>query len=182
MPNVTAEAIEKTLWHVLYAESSKLVVPGTCGAKDTRSYPCSVPVCARPAYAKGLCNAHYIRKTKSLILADRPIRNRRSPGAICIDCSGLVGDTGSWGRCCRCAKRVRHRVIKAALVELLGGRCTDCIGVFPLAVFDFHHEKEKLLSLGVDILNVSVARLAREVEKCILLCANCHRIRHARFT
>jgi hypothetical protein len=43
---------------------------------------------------------------------------------------------------------------------------------------DFHHlrDKEFVVSAGVD---VSKERLFDEIDKCVVLCANCHRKLHA---
>ena len=43
---------------------------------------------------------------------------------------------------------------------------------------DFHHlrDKEFVISAATD---VSVERLTKELEKCIVLCSNCHRKLHA---
>lgn len=68
---------------------------------------------------------------------------------------------------------------KEEAVAYLGGKCLDCSGVFPTVAFDFHHEdpseKEGHPSW---FLNKSGERWKEELAKCVLLCANCHRIRH----
>lgn len=68
---------------------------------------------------------------------------------------------------------------KQFAVELMGGKCFDCGGVFHQSVYDFHHldpsEKEGNPS---SFLTKTDERLKEELNKCVLLCANCHRIRH----
>ena len=58
-------------------------------------------------------------------------------------------------------------------------KCTKC-GFDHPAALDFHHtnpaEKENLVSKMVS--NGSYAAAMEEVQKCIVLCANCHRIHH----
>ena len=58
-------------------------------------------------------------------------------------------------------------------------KCTKC-GFNHPAALDFHHvnpaEKENLVSKMV--ANGCYAAAMEEVQKCIVLCANCHRIHH----
>jgi hypothetical protein len=70
---------------------------------------------------------------------------------------------------------------KRKAIEYLGGKCADCGGIFPPCVYDFHHldiaEKEYNPSA---LLNGSrnFEKAKAELNKCILLCSNCHRTRH----
>ena len=75
---------------------------------------------------------------------------------------------------------------KDILIQLLGGECKKCGKLFPQCAMDFHHitgkEKDEL-TVGNRLRNYSEIvfweRLLPEVvDKCILLCANCHRIEH----
>lgn len=70
--------------------------------------------------------------------------------------------------------------MKAELVEARGGRCEDCGYDRTIWALEFHHRdaNTKLFSLGGFLGSIDRAR--REAEKCFLVCANCHRIRHAR--
>ena len=75
------------------------------------------------------------------------------------------------------AKKRSTRLLAA--IDLLGGKCKSCNGVFEPCVYDFHHvnPKEKEFTIGENML-VSEERFLKEVSKCILLCANCHRMEH----
>ena len=68
--------------------------------------------------------------------------------------------------------------IKIALVKAFGGECQICKKHFPEYVFDFHHIKpeEKSFGLGNQSTTRSRAACAEEAKKCVLLCANCHRM------
>jgi hypothetical protein len=77
----------------------------------------------------------------------------------------------------RSQKRRRARR-KAELVESKGGRCTDCGYSTCLWVLEFHHRDPATKEFGVGGFNGSLVRLLMEVDKCDLLCANCHRLRH----
>src|SRR6059058_1806885 len=75
-------------------------------------------------------------------------------------------------------KRRRRR--KADLVAAYGGRCVDCgYSTCPEAL-QFHHRDPATKSFGLGNFSGSLARYAAEAAKCDLVCANCHRIRHAR--
>jgi hypothetical protein len=70
------------------------------------------------------------------------------------------------------AAKLWFRDFKATL------KCTDCGMAHPAAI-QFHHEGAK--EAGVSRLvnkNCSVERIMAEVRKCVVLCANCHVIRH----
>lgn len=70
---------------------------------------------------------------------------------------------------------------KERLAELKTGKaCLHCGFDDPRAL-DFHHRDPdtKEFQISTKAWQVSWARLLAEVEKCDILCANCHRILHA---
>ena len=74
---------------------------------------------------------------------------------------------------------------KQTLVEMKGGACIDCGHKSKhYCVYDFHHRDPATKKFAVSTMltktgaGISQAILD-EVEKCDLLCANCHRIRHS---
>lgn len=68
---------------------------------------------------------------------------------------------------------------KQTAIEYLGGKCNDCGQVFPHYVYDFHHIEQDLKSANLNkLLNCSLEKVLDEIKNCVLLCANCHRIRH----
>lgn len=73
--------------------------------------------------------------------------------------------------------RVRNHKLKA--IEYLGGSCQRCGGKFDSCVYDFHHKhpSEKEFEPSV-LLNYTWDRIQEELDKCLLLCSNCHRITH----
>ena len=70
---------------------------------------------------------------------------------------------------------------KAKLVEMLGGGCQVCGYNKCFACLDFHHRdrKTKKFSISMDGLLKKWDVLVSEVEKCDLLCHNCHGELHA---
>lgn len=71
-----------------------------------------------------------------------------------------------------------RRRIKERAVAYKGGKCQRCGYNKCLAAFDFHHRdpEAKDLSLGSRVLRWETIR--RELDKCDLLCATCHREVH----
>lgn len=74
----------------------------------------------------------------------------------------------------------RRKRQKKLAVEYLGAECRHCkLKTTRYCVYDFHHvtPENKEADPG-SLLHYSWARLKKELDKCILLCANCHRIEH----
>lgn len=79
-----------------------------------------------------------------------------------------------------CSERWVEKKIKA--IEYKGSLCEDC-GIsfpdFPYVVFDFHHLEPTKKDVDWSKLKLrSVDKIKKELDKCSLLCSNCHRIRH----
>lgn len=68
--------------------------------------------------------------------------------------------------------------LKKEMIEHMGGKCEDCEGSFHYAVFEFHHLEEKDYE-WTKLRLLKRETILQELKKCILLCANCHRLRHA---
>ena len=76
--------------------------------------------------------------------------------------------------------RKRRNKRKEMFVEELGGKCSDCSGVFPLVCYDFHHIDESTKCFEIaPALDRNIDVIREEVQKTVLLCSNCHRIRHS---
>lgn len=75
-----------------------------------------------------------------------------------------------------------RKKLKIQAIEYKGGKCTRCGLKDDPCVYDFHHlnPKEKEFSLGKR--NLSFDKIKDELDKCVLLCANCHRKEHANST
>jgi hypothetical protein len=72
-----------------------------------------------------------------------------------------------------------RKLNKQRAVEYLGGACKHCgLRTDKYSVYDFHHLDPTAKEQGIGKLVASWHKLVVELEKCILLCANCHRIEH----
>ncbi len=75
-------------------------------------------------------------------------------------------------------QKEKGRINKLKAIEYLGGQCTDCKNTFPPYVYDFHHLDPKIKDSGIArIMGRTWEKIVPELNKCVLLCANCHRIR-----
>lgn len=65
-------------------------------------------------------------------------------------------------------------------INYIGNKCIDCGWQGHQAAFQFHHKnpKEKDFVIG-NVANKSWDSIIGELKKCVLLCANCHAIRHS---
>ena len=79
-----------------------------------------------------------------------------------------------------CSERWILRKIEA--IKYLGSKCNNCTVSFPsypYVVFDFHHLDPKIKQFDWNKMKLqSQDTIFKELNKCILLCANCHRIKH----
>ncbi|OGI71518.1 hypothetical protein A3B84_02710 [Candidatus Nomurabacteria bacterium RIFCSPHIGHO2_02_FULL_35_13] len=81
-------------------------------------------------------------------------------------------------RCGSCNTKIRRFRAKAAAIEFLGKKCKECGWHGNQAALQFHHLKGKDFTIG-NVANKSWDSIKKEVKKCILLCVNCHAIKHS---
>ena len=77
-------------------------------------------------------------------------------------------------------KKLRRR-LKEMLCAERNHRCQRCLLVYESHVLDFHHREpaEKSFELSVhNLTDKSWRSVLHEVEKCLMVCANCHRQIH----
>lgn len=79
-------------------------------------------------------------------------------------------------------QKLRGLTRKLYLIDLRGGCCERCGYNNNLAALDFHHlnpnEKENQLDVR-KLSNSSMDWIMKEFNKCLVLCANCHREEHS---
>lgn len=109
---------------------------------------------------------------------DKPLgdfyeRNRKGnlPQNYCKTCSNKLTVT-------------KETSMKIKLVESKGGICQHC-GLKPTreqyCVFDFHHLDPSIKDRNFSSLKTwSLERALNEINTCLLLCSNCHRLEHLR--
>lgn len=81
-------------------------------------------------------------------------------------------------RCKKCMNNYvteKRRRLKEALVKYKGGKCEICGYNKCINALEFHHLNPNEKEFGLSNGNIkSLERLKKEVEKCILVCSNCH--------
>lgn len=75
----------------------------------------------------------------------------------------------------------RRKRLKEMAIVLKGGQCIVCGYNRCQGALDFHHIDGKTKEFGVSLDGItrSWKRVEKELSKCILVCANCHREIHA---
>jgi len=78
----------------------------------------------------------------------------------------------------------RRKKIREMAIEGLGGKCQICGYSKCQSALDFHHRDEKLKSFGISSKGYTQSwkKVSEEIDKCCLLCSNCHREIHAGVT
>lgn len=92
------------------------------------------------------------------------------------------GTKNTSSHCKDCANRqtvVRQRALKQKAVDYLGGKCMKCDITGDPSMFDFHHKNPKEKDFDIARRKLSAFETIKpELDKCMLLCACCHRIVH----
>ena len=77
--------------------------------------------------------------------------------------------------------RVSNKRIVADRKAMIKGKkevpCVDCRKKYPYYVMDFDHLEDKDFQISTMGHIVSKERLEKEINKCEVVCSNCHRIR-----
>ena len=79
------------------------------------------------------------------------------------------------------AVRKRRKKVRLMAVQYKGGRCSRCGYDKCVEALEFHHLDSSRKDFGISEKGYtrSWERVRAELEKCILVCANCHRELHA---
>ena len=100
---------------------------------------------------------------------------------FCKYCGQLIKNTKGLV-CNTCVSKVRRLETKTKAVRYKGGQCEKCGYNSHIAALEFHHVNDnKDFTIG-KFMNRSWDFIKNELDKCILLCSNCHRIEHSKYT
>jgi len=147
---------------VAIEETTEPLLPDFALVTKNRSIMCLVEGCDRPAHARSMCRPHHKRYLRGTF-SPSPVRELRP--AVKKQ---------------RMPRVDRKQTIKQKIIQLMGGKCMLCGNIYPPAVYDFHHVFDKA-ELPSNLFKwVQPEKIALEISKCVLLCANCHRLEHLR--
>lgn len=76
------------------------------------------------------------------------------------------------------ANQERTKKNRNIITEFKSQGCSHCGYNKHPAALDCHHVGDKEFSLGSKLASATETQLKEELAKCIVLCANCHRIEH----
>ena len=79
------------------------------------------------------------------------------------------------------AVRKRRQKIRQMAIAAKGGKCEKCGYDRCIEALEFHHKNDSDKNFGLSEKGYARAwkKVQKELEKCVLLCANCHRELHA---
>lgn len=136
---------------------------------------------------------YWLKKHKLSTKTNRTVGNIR----ICTKCEipkslnefYSKGDNGHGSSMCKiCFSKYQiNRWIQKKIDAIIykGSKCKDCNISYPnepYVIFDFHHLDPSIKEFGWgDLKKRDPLITKKELDKCILLCSNCHRKRHIKF-
>ena len=97
----------------------------------------------------------------------------------CIICDKLLNLNLPSNKCSSCWSKARRYRVKLAIISYLGGSCQECGWQGHVTGFDVHHKLDEKKDFTIsEAYYFNLKRIKDEVDKCILLCARCHRLEH----
>ena len=69
----------------------------------------------------------------------------------------------------------RRKVVRQKAIEYKGGKCQLCGYNKCMEALEFHHFANKKFGISQKGYTRSWEKVKEELDKCVLLCANCHR-------
>lgn len=97
---------------------------------------------------------------------------------LCNICEKQVNGVGK--RCSTCVSQIRRVAMKRRASEYKGGKCEYCHWTGCPAAFQFHHINRDNKEFNISRAHgLSWDKIVVELDKCIMLCSNCHATEHA---
>jgi hypothetical protein len=105
-----------------------------------------------------------------------PVCQKYSPAEGCIQCRSCLDKKNE-------KDKEAKKGVKLKCIIYKGGKCEICDDTYNFEdIYDFHHigcgTKEFEIGRKIGKGHISWERLRKELDKCIMTCANCHRWLH----
>ena len=134
------------------------------------------------------CSPRGRHNTVNLATFDKNRTERRCPRCQeLLPIESFYGRRGSSGNgvyCKTCTNRQtieRQQRLKLQAVQYKGGKCGSCGYDKYIGCLEFHHMDPTKKDFNLAAAHcTSFEKIRSELDKCVLLCANCHREEHAR--
>ena len=125
--------------------------------------------------------------TRPLAAFSRNVRRADGVQSYCIECrreylrKHYARNAGKYRTLAAVRNESRRAAIRRIIRKAKHQPCWDCGVSYPAYVMDFDHRdsSQKRFNIGRDALSgrCSEEALRAEIEKCEVVCANCHRMR-----
>lgn len=152
---------------------------------------CLIEWCNNPHKANGFCSPHYRRNKRGTDM-NKPFRIVVRPKMAMKDRLHGGDGEGAYKDGCRCdlcckaalgkAKARREAIYKVIARIKLERGCMDCgYNQYSCALeFDHRPNEVKKFTIGSAAGSKSLKNILQEIEKCDVVCGNCHQVRSQR--
>jgi hypothetical protein len=115
-----------------------------------------------------------VEMAKTCVAWHRVMAEVRKCDVVCARCHRARSTPGPTRRAGRSKRYISDRI---KLDEIKGAPCRDCGGVFRPCQMDFDHVRGEKVAPVTRLIGRPDGAMLLEIEKCDLVCANCHRAR-----
>lgn len=154
-------------------------------ASCNESFPCRVIIAGKQ---KNLCHRKLCLKCNPFKSGMRygERKNKRKQEVVVSRCNScgrefnyICGNGYTKSKCSSCSTKRRRDKRRFASIEYKGGKCCRCGYSRCLSALDFHHrdQSQKEFSMAGNYTR-SWEAVKKELDKCDLICSNCHREIH----
>jgi len=166
-------------WHAILTPKTRQMCP-SCGIEKSVS-----EFANGGTYRNGTKKYNVLCRKCTSKKAKREFEQLKKEGK-CLNCRSLLKIKGNYCRECMDRNSFQQwssrRNLKIKAIKYLGGKCQDCgVDSEHVSIYDFHHTDNKKKDKNISsllCLRINIKSLQKELDKCILLCNNCHRILH----
>lgn len=156
----------------------------TC-TQCSKPFPTWVTIEGKP---RNLCNRqrclecspwgqHNTRKVRESDPTTLKQRVRQWSDAPCERCGSPRGRSGG-KHCSSCSVTLWRKRMKLRAVAYKGGKCVECGFDTYVTALEFHHLDPSEKEFTFAGVTIGWDRMKTELDKCVLLCSNCHRAVH----